>query len=258
MNDSRMHRDSKHVPVDEIIGRASERMPESSRDRIRHNVLAQAGWGARPIRIHEAFVRAAALFVAVTVGLGGVGYASASSLPGSPLYPLKRAMEEARVALTVNGAGRASALMELTRERVQEVERLIRAEASEDELDEAAGGFGQAATRAVESEETTERAQQRVNEIEAEVEGAPATVRERVAEEVPGTQPDVQPDPPQSPAGPGTSSEGAGVGSETQPGPQTGEQDGSQDGSQQSNPSDGDPAGSGSGDTSGKNSSGSP
>ncbi len=54
----------------------------------------------------------------------GVGYASASSLPGSQLYGLKRGIEQVRLALSLSDAGDAGLLAEFSSVRLEELQLL--------------------------------------------------------------------------------------------------------------------------------------
>lgn len=70
--------------------------------------------------------RAVAAGVAAVLVVGGAGAAVASenALPGSPLYPLKRQVEDLRLSLTPPGGARGGAELDLARERLEEAERL--------------------------------------------------------------------------------------------------------------------------------------
>jgi hypothetical protein len=61
-------------------------------------------------------------FVLVFVG---VAAASASALPGDALYPVKRGLESAQLALTLNPAARASLQAELSARRRAETQAVI-------------------------------------------------------------------------------------------------------------------------------------
>jgi hypothetical protein len=67
---------------------------------------------------------AIALALAVVVTGGTVG-ASAQALPGQALYPVKRAVEQARMALTVSEVRRAALTQQLQEERREEVRRVL-------------------------------------------------------------------------------------------------------------------------------------
>lgn len=211
-------RSDRKVALEEILSGAVVKLPEVSHARIRGNVLASVSVASKPSFAGAVFMRAAAAFSALAIGMGGLSYAAASAVPGSVLYPVKRAMEETRVALTPGDAGKADALQEMAEERVREMHRLIEMDASRESMGEAVSGFGDAAERAIEAD--PEQARQRVSEIEESVEGAPDPVRERVNEQVPAPSPDPEPEPepepkkgeptdPDGPPGPGSQSEGS-------------------------------------------------
>jgi hypothetical protein len=55
---------------------------------------------------------------------GGAAALAANSLPESPLYPAKLAMEQTRLSATTDPADKATLHLELTQVRVREMERL--------------------------------------------------------------------------------------------------------------------------------------
>lgn len=67
----------------------------------------------------------AALIITLLVGtVGGAAVVSADSLPGSPLYPLKQVMEQARLGLADNPADQAALHLVMAQNRVQEMMQL--------------------------------------------------------------------------------------------------------------------------------------
>lgn len=70
--------------------------------------------------------RLAAGIALVFLLLGGAAVASAGSLPEEPLYPLKLAMEELRLAITPNPEARAELEMRFAERRLEEVESAAR------------------------------------------------------------------------------------------------------------------------------------
>lgn len=67
---------------------------------------------------------AAGVAAVLVVGGAGAAVASENALPGSPLYPLKRQVEDVRLSLTSPGEARGGAELDLARERLEEAERL--------------------------------------------------------------------------------------------------------------------------------------
>ena len=64
-----------------------------------------------------------AVFVVLLLGIGAVA-ASGGALPGGPLYPVKRAAESVRVALTTSDEARAELHLDLAERRVEEMSDL--------------------------------------------------------------------------------------------------------------------------------------
>lgn len=63
---------------------------------------------------------------ALVLVLAGATSAAASSLPGDALYPVKRASEDVRVALTFDAFARTQLLSELTDRRIEELAEIAR------------------------------------------------------------------------------------------------------------------------------------
>lgn len=90
---------------------APEQPDRAFRARLRYRLEGAAQVSARPSRLAFALWRARLVSAAITLLLlflvaGGAVGVSARSLPDSPLYPLKRATEDAHLALTPNLAQR--------------------------------------------------------------------------------------------------------------------------------------------------------
>ncbi len=77
------------------------------------------------LRWTSPMVRIAAGVALVGMLLGGTVVASAGSLPEQPLYPVKRAVEHAQLALTLNPERRAELEMSFASRRLQEVETAV-------------------------------------------------------------------------------------------------------------------------------------
>lgn len=98
------------------------------RTRIRDQKVARSkqverrGWLRRLAPALAGVLLAAIL----TLGMVGVARASAESLPGDPLYPVKRGVEQARLALTFDEQEQAELVRKHARERLTEIESLAR------------------------------------------------------------------------------------------------------------------------------------
>ena len=75
-----------------------------------------------PLILRPAFAAAAILLLV----LAGATSAAASSLPGDPLYGLKRASEDVRLALTFDDVARTQLLSELTDRRLEELAEIAK------------------------------------------------------------------------------------------------------------------------------------
>jgi hypothetical protein len=102
------------VPRDaELRSRAQFIAAASRPRRASFRGLFRTGWSA------------ATLLTALALLLGGTGFASAQSLPGDQLYPVKIAAEQARLGLVSDPGQRMQIKAVYDRERVDEVEALL-------------------------------------------------------------------------------------------------------------------------------------
>jgi len=228
----------RKVALEEILSGAIVKLPEVSRARIRGNVLVSVTVTPKPGFAGAMFMRAAAAFSALAIGMGGLSYAAASALPGSVLYPVKRAVEETQVALTPGDANKADALQEMADERVREIHKLIEMDASRESMGKAVSGFKDAAERAIEAD--PEQARQRASEIEESVESVPDPVRERINEQVPAPSPEPEPKKSEPTDPEGSSGSGSQSGDSQPPAGQSGSGSGGTSGSSDSSGGSGD------------------
>lgn len=91
----------------------------------------------------------AAAFVVVG-GTAGVAAASSNALPGDPLYPLKRGIEQAKVSLNTSDAARGQDLLAQGSTRLAEVGELIAADQSASEIETTLEAFSDSATAGAE------------------------------------------------------------------------------------------------------------
>lgn len=106
-------------------------LAEAQRQAMRRRVLASRAAEAPHRLLSPAWPRwqrrlaLAAVIVALAVLTGGGALrASAESVPGQPLYGLKRAQEQTHVALAFSGAAKATAYADAAAHRIQEVHQL--------------------------------------------------------------------------------------------------------------------------------------
>lgn len=118
-------------PDDEFLHNSEIRLKNRIRARLKRTAGPSKsrrqnsipGWRRllRPIPV----VASLLLVLALTLGSVGVVGASAASLPGDTLYPLKRGWETARLAISLSDKGDAQLLAAFASERVEEIETLI-------------------------------------------------------------------------------------------------------------------------------------
>ena len=98
----------------------------AQRQRTADSAKATAGPTRRFGRWTTLLVRVTAIVVAASVLLGGTAYAAQDSLPDSPLYPVKRAVEQVKVIATPNQIRRARLFLGLMDLRAAETSAMIK------------------------------------------------------------------------------------------------------------------------------------
>lgn len=98
--------------------------PPAFRARLQAELQRSAPSARRP-RARALVPRLAGLLAAVVLMAATAVVASASSLPGDALYPVKRVVEDARIALARSGAARVSLYLSLSDVRLSEIDRLV-------------------------------------------------------------------------------------------------------------------------------------
>lgn len=110
----------------EALRRARETMPTDARTRVRSRVMAEVHAEARPRFFAAQSRRIATAAAAFTMLGGGVAYAANGTLPGDALYPVKRAAENAIVAVLPAGEVENRLLVGLAERRAEEIGELVR------------------------------------------------------------------------------------------------------------------------------------
>ena len=237
------------------LGRAAEPLPDDARARIKSRVMdgvrpARAGWTAR-LAAH----RLAAAFTTVAVLSGGTAYAANAALPGDPLYAVKRAGENALVALLPPGRLEQQLLVGLAARRAEEAATLARRGATAGEIEGSLDQLRSAIGRAAPAEGAlSEQDRERIRE---NAEGAPAPAREQIRDAVDAPTDGTGSGPATAPSSGGTDSGGSSDQGDTGSGEGTGSGSGPGDDSGSGGSSDGSGSGQGpqapkSGDGSGK------
>ncbi|NTW29172.1 MAG: hypothetical protein HGA39_07405 [Coriobacteriia bacterium] len=120
------HEDFEHMPVT-ALRTAAESMPDQARADVRRRVMSTIQPRTRSGFFLAQSRRIAAAVTAATVLFGGgVAYAANGSLPGSTLYPVKRAVENAIVAVLPTGSLERQVLVGLAERRAEEAGALAR------------------------------------------------------------------------------------------------------------------------------------
>jgi len=175
-------------------------MREQFRKELRGRLMSEAVvvLAPRPSRFSfPAILRPALAAAAILVLISaGATSAAASSLPGDPLYAVKRAGEDVRVALTFDDVARTQLLSELTDRRLAELAEIAKrrpssAPTATQEYADAVNNFANALDKLREADSEDKR-----NAAQALAEAARAkhkAVLDAVKEQLPAeAQPDVQ------------------------------------------------------------------
>lgn len=168
------------------------RLDRASRARMRNSVLAALA-PARPTAADHAYaffavvgkpapvlVRGLAVAVIVASALGAATVASADSLPDDPLYDLKLAGEQLRLAVAVSPEDRAAVELSIAEHRLDEAERLA-ASGREDDAIVATAGYGSSIADAAAELATVEQSGPGTSALVAQLQSSLAASQQRVA-----------------------------------------------------------------------------
>lgn len=164
--------------VEQALREASARMPQFAREDTRERLVeyARATSATRWSRV--VFSRIAAVAIGCSVAGGGLAQAAASALPGEPLYPAKRVVESAKLAVASSSEAVQNLLGEIAGERAEELTELVYTGADDKVVDEAAESFIRSTERYGGAPGHTEQL------VRKATEDKPEAVRKRVEHEV--------------------------------------------------------------------------
>lgn len=151
----------------------AEATPSRERSRQRGPIWRQL---LRPIPVLVSLL----LVFALTFGAFGVSGAAAASLPGDLWYPVKRGLEQAKLAVSFSEEGDARLLAAFAEERVDEIESLTSSGRYQD-VDQAVEGYLSATDELSELAENSATAAEQLNQVLSHN----VEVLERVHEQVP-------------------------------------------------------------------------
>jgi len=175
-------------------------MREQFRKELRGRLMSEAVavLAPRPSRFSSPAILRPALAAAAVLVLvfAGATSAAASSLPGDPLYAVKRAGEDVRLALTFDDVARTQLLSELTDRRLEELAEIVKkrpssASTATQEYADAVNNFANALDelRAASSDDKRAAAQALAEAAHAKHKAVLDAVKDRLPADA---QPDVQ------------------------------------------------------------------
>ncbi|MBN1193207.1 MAG: hypothetical protein JXA36_05925 [Coriobacteriia bacterium] len=184
----------------EVLKHSAEPMSGAVRADIKRRVMHSVRADARTGLFANVGRRVAVAMTVAGVLSGGVAYAAESSLPGEPFYPLKRAAENALVAILPEGELENRLLVSLAARRAEEAGELARNGAGAGLVDDAIGELRKAVRNATPPDGALlERDQIRIQES---ADGAPAATQEAIKSAVGAT--DSGPQGTSTPSGSGS------------------------------------------------------
>jgi hypothetical protein len=125
----------RHPTLSVSATRAIEQRLLKRAKEIKHSKAKPSRWPL-PFSLRPLVTVAATLMVVlalVLAGGGGIVYASTDSLPGSPLYGVKRATEQVQLFLVPMSTGRAELHIRFAQRRLEEVQALVETKGKVDE-----------------------------------------------------------------------------------------------------------------------------
>lgn len=103
-----------------------EEFKKSARSRLMQKLEAPVQIDKQRIRPRRMMIRLLAASLALVLLFSGVAAASTNSLPDSPLYPIKRIVEQAQMLTKTNAKSHAFAHLKLAEKRLTEAEAMIK------------------------------------------------------------------------------------------------------------------------------------
>lgn len=125
--------------VTDALERSAERLTDDAHARIRHTVMSSIRHTSRAHYFATISHRVAATAAALGMLGAGVAYAADNALPGDALYEIKRAAENALVAILPPEALENSVLVGVAGRRAEEAANLARDGAADELISEAIG-----------------------------------------------------------------------------------------------------------------------
>ncbi len=133
------HNDLMPENVAAALSRSAERMTDDAREGVRQTVMGAIRHDSRAHYFASISHRVAATLAALGLLGSGVAYAADNALPGDTLYELKRAAENALVAVLPPGALEDSVLVGVAGRRAEEAANLASKGAAQHLVNDAIG-----------------------------------------------------------------------------------------------------------------------
>ena len=165
----------------EFLAAIENGVPATPRARVREPQTTKSNLFIINSFYRKAVLSSAAAAAAIVIAAGGLVYASGDSMPGSPLYGVKRATEKVKLAVTFNEESKAKLHYSLAQKRIDEAKSMAKSG-----KDSEVAGISQEAKKSLEEAGKVAKVVPPVekDKLTGEIDSIDSAARERVAQKL--------------------------------------------------------------------------
>ncbi|MDP2212127.1 MAG: DUF5667 domain-containing protein [Candidatus Aquicultor sp.] len=165
----------------EFLSAIENGVPATPRARVREPQTTKSNLFVINSFYRKAILSSAAAAAAIVIAAGGLVYASGDSMPGSPLYGVKRATEKVQLALTLDEESKAKLHYSLAQKRIDEAKSM-----AESGKDSEVAGISKEAKESLEEAGKVAKVVPSVekDKLTGEIDSIDSAARERVAQKL--------------------------------------------------------------------------
>ncbi|MDI6817616.1 MAG: DUF5667 domain-containing protein, partial [Actinomycetota bacterium] len=165
----------------EFLAAIENGVPATPRARVREPQTTKSNFFVINSFYRKAVLSSAAAAAAIVIAAGGLVYASGDSMPGSPLYGVKRATEKVKLAMTFNEESRAKLHYALAQKRIDEAKSMAKSG-----KDSEVAGISREAKKSLEEAGKVAKVVPPVekDKLAGEIDSIDSAARERVAQKL--------------------------------------------------------------------------
>ena len=165
----------------EFLSAIENGVPATPRPKVREAQTTKSNLLVLNSFYRKAVLSSAAAAAAIVIAAGGLVYASGDSMPGSPLYGVKRATEKVKLAMTFNEESRAKLHYALAQKRIDEAKSMAKSG-----KDSEVAGISQEAKKSLEEAGKVAKVVPPVekDKLTGEIDSIDSAARERVAQKL--------------------------------------------------------------------------